>query len=154
MLPPTSLFPLRYRGVRYVRDLTTLSVLSKPVSPQQPFKQSQSWGSLDWIPSLNAGWHAGQHIRLRILSTAMGLLGMTEAYPTVRNNADEGLVLMCKKTGNCTRKLYEMALEPENGEQGEKCKRRMKVMVEGPCGMSSHCMVTNYNQVRINRRCR
>ena len=91
------------------------------------------------IPSLNAGWRAGQHVRLRILSTAMGLWGMTEVHPFTISSAtstEEGLVLMCKRTGNWTRKLYEMAQTNASGEQGQEPGRRVKVMVEGPYGMS------------------
>ena len=69
----------------------------------------------------------------------MGLWGMTEAHPfTIASatNTEEGLVLMCKKTGNWTRKLYEMAQKPAAVEQGREPERRVKVMVEGPYGMS------------------
>ncbi len=33
------------------------------------------------IPTLNAGWRAGQHVRLRVLSTAMGWAGWLEVHP-------------------------------------------------------------------------
>lgn len=33
------------------------------------------------IPTLNAGWRAGQHVRIRVLSTGMGLLGWSEVHP-------------------------------------------------------------------------
>lgn len=33
------------------------------------------------IPSLNAGWRAGQHVRLTVMSRGMGLLGCTETHP-------------------------------------------------------------------------
>lgn len=33
------------------------------------------------IPRLNAGWHAGQHLRLKVFSHRMGLLGWTEPHP-------------------------------------------------------------------------
>ena len=93
------------------------------------------------IPSLSAGWRPGQHVRLRVLSTTMGLWGMTEVHPfTISNasNTEEGLVLMCKATGNWTRKLYEMARTTGSGEQGQQPGRKVKVMIEGPYGMSLH----------------
>ena len=33
------------------------------------------------IPHLNAGWHAGQHLRLKVLSLGMGIWGWTEPHP-------------------------------------------------------------------------
>lgn len=33
------------------------------------------------VPGVNAGWRAGQHVRLRVLSLGMGILGWTEAHP-------------------------------------------------------------------------
>jgi ferric-chelate reductase len=91
------------------------------------------------IPSLSTGWRAGQHVRLRVLSTSMGLWGMTEVHPfTISSavNTEEGLVLMCKRTGKWTTKLYEMAQTTAPGEQGQEPGRRVKVMVEGPYGRS------------------
>ena len=33
------------------------------------------------IPVLNAGWRAGQHVRIRVLTTSMGWFGWAEAHP-------------------------------------------------------------------------
>lgn len=33
------------------------------------------------IPGLNAGWRAGQHVRITVLSRGMGWLGCTETHP-------------------------------------------------------------------------
>ncbi|KAG6376746.1 hypothetical protein JVT61DRAFT_1765 [Boletus reticuloceps] len=87
------------------------------------------------IPSLKTGWVAGQHVRLRVLSTSIGLWGMTEVHPfTIASatNTEEGLVLMCKKTGYWTNKLYEMAQTAESTQRGQESVRRVRVMVEGP----------------------
>ncbi|KAI9459069.1 hypothetical protein HD554DRAFT_2029376 [Boletus coccyginus] len=100
------------------------------------------------IPSLTTGWRPGQHVRLRVLSTAMGLWGMTEVHPfTISSAADteEGLVLMCKTTGNWTRKLYEMAQMTGSGEQGQERGRRVKVMIEGPYGGFGDITIGNYS---------
>ncbi|KAI9566156.1 ferric reductase like transmembrane component-domain-containing protein [Boletus coccyginus] len=100
------------------------------------------------IPSLSTGWRPGQHVRLRVLSTAMGLWGMTEVHPfTISNasNTEEGLVLMCKATGNWTRKLYEMARTAGSGEQGQEPGRRVKVMIEGPYGGFGDIAIGNYS---------
>ncbi|KAF8908120.1 hypothetical protein CPB84DRAFT_1813372 [Gymnopilus junonius] len=65
------------------------------------------------IPSVNAGWRAGQHVRLRVCSFGMGWGGWLEVHPftiaSVSQNGPEGMVLMCKRAGGWTRKLYEMA---------------------------------------------
>ena len=90
------------------------------------------------MPTINAGWRAGQHVRLRVLSTAMGLWGMTEVHPfTIASvsKTEEGLVLLCKKTGRWTTKVYETASTSVYGEQGQEVGRNIKVMVEGPYGM-------------------
>ena len=94
------------------------------------------------IPSLSTGWRAGQHVRLRVLSTSIGLWGMAEVHPftiSSATNTEEGLVLMCKRTGNWTTKLYEMAQTTAPGEQGQGSGRKVKVMVEGPYGRSLDC---------------
>ena len=96
------------------------------------------------MPSINAGWRAGQHIRLRILSTTMGLWGMTEVHPfTIANvsKTEEGLVLLCKKAGRWTSKMYEIANTSVYGEQGLELGRNIKVMVEGPYGMHPRALM-------------
>jgi ferric-chelate reductase len=63
------------------------------------------------IPRLNFGWRAGQHVRIRVLSSAMGLFGWAEMHPfTVASvsGSQDGLVLMCKKAGTWTSNLYEV----------------------------------------------
>ncbi|KAG9311380.1 hypothetical protein JVU11DRAFT_8487 [Chiua virens] len=100
------------------------------------------------IPTLNSGWRAGQHVRVRILSTAMGFLGMTEVHPfTIASATDteEGLVLMCKKAGKWTNKLYGMSQMPELDEQGQQMDRRVRVMVEGPYGGIGDVTIPNYS---------
>lgn len=83
----------------------------------------------------NAGWRAGQHIRLRVLSSGMGWFGWAEAHPfTIASvgRGPEGVVLICKKTGTWTKNLYEMAKLGGymKGEIGTK----VRVVVEGPYG--------------------
>jgi ferric-chelate reductase len=87
------------------------------------------------VSQINAGWRAGQHVRVRILSSGMGWWGWTEVHPfTIASisGGNEGLVLMCKKTGKWTNRLYEIAkargyVEAEMG-------RKVTLMVEGPYG--------------------
>jgi ferric-chelate reductase len=63
------------------------------------------------VPRLNAGWRAGQHVRVRVISSGMGWFGWAESHPfTIASmgNGEDGLVLMCKKAGGWTSKLYEV----------------------------------------------
>lgn len=95
-----------------------------------------------YIPKLNSGWRAGQHVRLRVFSSGMGLYGWAEAHPyTIASASDgtvqEGLVLLCKNTGRWTRQLHRIAQENRRGVQGGS---DVKVFVEGPYGASSHAL--------------
>ncbi|KZT71031.1 hypothetical protein DAEQUDRAFT_744515 [Daedalea quercina L-15889] len=98
------------------------------------------------VPSVNAGWRAGQHVRLRVFSTGMGLLGWTESHPfTIASHAsEEGLVLMVKKAGDWTSSLYDIAQEADVGEGGIGS-RRVKVMLTGPYGGPGHAVVASFS---------
>jgi hypothetical protein len=91
------------------------------------------------IPTINAGWRAGQHIRLRVVSAKMGWFGWAEVHPftiaSVAESGPEGMVLMCKRAGGWTRKLYEMA-KLGGYEEGGAGAREVRVVVEGPYGLS------------------
>ena len=50
--------------------------------------------------------------------------------------SEEGLVLMCKKTGTWTTKLYELARRAEYGEAGGYA-HDVRVLIEGPYGMKN-----------------
>ena len=87
------------------------------------------------IPALNAGWRAGQHVRLRVLSTALGRASWLEAHPfTIANvtRSEEGMVLMVKKAGGWTKQMFEVAKMAGYTEGG--LGREVKVVVEGPYG--------------------
>lgn len=98
------------------------------------------------IPTINTGWRAGQHVRLRVLSTGMGLWGLTEVHPfTIANvaNTGEGLVLLCQKSGKWTTRMYELSSTAKYGESGKEIGRSCKIMVEGPYGEfipKKHCL--------------
>lgn len=88
------------------------------------------------IRSINDGWRAGQHIRLRVLSTGMGI-GIFEVHPfTIASivKGEEGMILMCKKAGDWTNKLYDLAKSSEY-EGGDNA-RQVKVCIDGPYGTS------------------
>ncbi|KAG1741000.1 ferric reductase like transmembrane component-domain-containing protein [Suillus lakei] len=100
------------------------------------------------VPSLNAGWRAGQHVRLRVLSSSMGWWGWSEVHPfTIANVAEtpEGMVLMCKKTGRWTNSLFSMAQTASYGETGMEVGRNVRVMVEGPYGGVGHTVMSSYS---------
>ena len=87
------------------------------------------------VPYLNAGWRAGQHVRLRVLSTGMGWWGWTEVHPfTIASvsKSHEGLVLIVKKSGTWTKRLFNMAQQGGYTEAG--IGRDVAVMIEGPYG--------------------
>ncbi len=87
------------------------------------------------IPQINAGWRAGQHVRLRVLSSGMGLFGWAEVHPfTIASASDgpEGMILMIKKVGGWTNKLFDISSSGGYTEAG--VGRNVTVMVEGPYG--------------------
>lgn len=91
------------------------------------------------VPSLNAGWRAGQHVRLRVLSFGVGMFGWTEVHPFTiasacgRTPVQPGLVLMCRNTGRWTDRLYAMASRDGKSYSGGP---NVVVMIEGPYGQS------------------
>lgn len=55
------------------------------------------------ILTINAGLRAGQHVRLRVLSSSMGSFGQAESHRhpfTIASTSHKGLVLLCKKSGD------------------------------------------------------
>jgi hypothetical protein len=86
------------------------------------------------IPGLNKGWRAGQHVRVQVLSSAMGFLGWAQTHPFTiasESGSQEGLVLLCKKTGTWTHKLFAAA-SMSQAEWG--VGRNVRVTIEGPYG--------------------
>lgn len=99
------------------------------------------------IPSINSGWRAGQHVRIRVLSRRMGLFGWAECHPfsiASVSKGEDGLVLMCKKTGTWTKRLYELARCVEYGEAGGAA-QNTKILIEGPYGGSGHTMFGSFS---------
>ncbi|KAJ4487829.1 hypothetical protein J3R30DRAFT_3654244 [Lentinula aciculospora] len=97
------------------------------------------------LPKVNSGWRVGQHVRLRVISSGMGLFGWSGIHPfTIASVADspEGLVLFCKKAGNWTNKLFNMANSDLGLDNGEK---KIFVMVEGPYGGLGNCMLASFS---------
>ncbi|RPD56546.1 incomplete iron reductase [Lentinus tigrinus ALCF2SS1-7] len=101
------------------------------------------------IPGLNSGWRAGQHVRLRVLSFGMGWRRWAETHPFTiasvsRCPSGEGLVLMVKKAGDWTNKLYDLAQRADyseaNGLGGA-----VQVIVEGPYGGPGHAIFSSFS---------
>ncbi|CCM01239.1 uncharacterized protein FIBRA_03288 [Fibroporia radiculosa] len=100
------------------------------------------------IPTVNAGWRAGQHVRIKVLSMGMGPLGCLEGHPFTiasvsKSRGEEGLVLMIKKAGDWTTRLFELAQKdtPEEGGAG----RKVKVLIQGPYGGPGHAVLTSFS---------
>ncbi|PFH47037.1 hypothetical protein AMATHDRAFT_153113 [Amanita thiersii Skay4041] len=119
------------------------------------------------IPSINTGWRAGQHVRVRIVSSSMfsfSWFGWTESHPFTIASApvlsgsgrpavgEEGMVLICKKSGNWTGTLFEMAkrsgyIESGLTPGGVDIGRSVKLLVQGPYGGPGHAMFASYSAV-------
>jgi ferric-chelate reductase len=115
------------------------------------------------VPSLNSGWRAGQHVRIRIFSTSLGWLGWTESHPFTiasapvisskqgRTVGEEGLILICKNAGGWTRKLYDMAKKSGYIEagiaDGVDIGKTVAVMIEGPYSGPGHAIYASYSGV-------
>lgn len=89
------------------------------------------------VPSLNAGWRAGQFVRLRVLSGRMGWYRWSETHPytiasACEGSGAEGMTLMVKKTGRWSRQLYDIASASSETESGGL--PTVRVLVEGPYG--------------------
>lgn len=99
------------------------------------------------IPYLNAGWRAGQYVRIRVLSSSMGWFGWAEAHPfsiASVSEGSEGMVLMCKKTGRWTQKLYQLGtVTGYQSDEGDW--KTTKILVEGPYGGPGHTVFTSYS---------
>ncbi|CCM06220.1 uncharacterized protein FIBRA_08465 [Fibroporia radiculosa] len=101
------------------------------------------------VPSLNAGWRAGQHVRVRVLSVGMGWYGWAEAHPFTIASASlgttrQGLVLLCKIAGRWTQKLYQLAADDTRKEDAG-VGINIRVMVEGPYGGPGNTMMSSFS---------
>lgn len=99
------------------------------------------------VPHLNAGWRPGQHVRLRVLSAGLGVLGWTEVHPfTIASVSGDGLTLMVKKAGDWTDRLYDMATKRDAIYSGETIdETQAKVWIEGPYGGVGNTMMDSYS---------
>ncbi|KIL62831.1 hypothetical protein M378DRAFT_80578 [Amanita muscaria Koide BX008] len=102
------------------------------------------------IKGLNHGWRAGQHVRVRVLSISLGWFNWLEAHPFTIASAPEtsdGLVLICKKTGDWTNRLFDMANDPRDAVEAGLTGRKVRLLIEGPYGGSGHAIFASYSSV-------
>ena len=105
------------------------------------------------VPSLRAGWHAGQHVRVRVVSGGwlawLGTWFLCRARPfTIAAGSDSGgVMLQIKALGSWTRNLLRVAGDADNArstggleqlstdvERRRRSAREVHVMIEGPYG--------------------
>lgn len=104
------------------------------------------------IPALRSGWRAGQHVRIRV--PALGMRLGYEGHPfTISSAPDgEGLILMCKNTGDWTNALHKLAQgpsrQPEHG-LGISTPTDVTMIVEGPHGGLGNTLLPSFSSVLL-----
>ncbi|KAI0339247.1 incomplete iron reductase [Trametopsis cervina] len=117
------------------------------------------------IPSLNAGWRAGQHVRLRVLTT--GLWWETHPYTiasacegqqiaSIGSGSADGMALMVKADGGWSKKIYELGSDRPNEPNAREMESRImgkgvrvKVLVDGPYGGPGNTMYHTFSGVLL-----
>ena len=105
------------------------------------------------VPSLGAGWRAGQHVRLRVISSAWfgwwttWLFGRARPFTIAAGSDSVGMMLSVKVQGSWTRRLLGMSGDAADArpkerftdfERGRGPSREVRVIVEGPYGKHRH----------------
>lgn len=114
------------------------------------------------VPSLGAGWRAGQHVRLRVVTNGWfdwwaTWLGRARPFTVATGPDSRGMVIPIKANGSWTRNLLRMASEAADARPGKSSMdtergggpaREVRVIVEGPyskhwvflfCGNADMC---------------
>lgn len=106
------------------------------------------------IPALRSGWRAGQHVRIRV--PALGFALGHEGHPfTISSAPDgEGLILMCKNTGDWTNALFKLAQGSMAGRQAERglgiaTPTDVTMIVEGPHGGLGNTLLPSFSSVLL-----
>ncbi|KAI9457618.1 ferric reductase like transmembrane component-domain-containing protein [Lactarius psammicola] len=114
------------------------------------------------IPSLGAGWRAGQHVRIRVVSdTWFGwwgtwLIGRARPFTIATGSNSGGMMLEIKAQGAWTRKLLRMAdgasdarpaEKSTDAERGRGPAREVRIIVEGPYSGPGYTLYTAYSGV-------
>jgi ferric-chelate reductase len=104
------------------------------------------------IPALRTGWRAGQHVRIRV--PALGWRLGFEGHPfTISSAPDgEGLILMCKNSGDWTKALHKLAQGPTGHAEsalGPNAPVDVTMIVEGPHGGMGNTMLPAFSSVLL-----
>jgi NAD(P)H-flavin reductase len=104
------------------------------------------------IPALRTGWRAGQHVRIRV--PALGWRLGFEGHPfTISSAPDgEGMILMCKNSGDWTRALHKLAQGPSGHFEsalGPNAPVDVTMIVEGPHGGMGNTMLPAFSSVLL-----
>jgi ferric-chelate reductase len=101
------------------------------------------------VPSLGAGWRAGQHVRLRVVSSAWfgwltaWLFGRARAFTIAAGSDSGGMILSIKAQGPWSRKLLRKSAEAAGArskeryadpERGRGPSREVPIIIDGPYG--------------------
>ncbi|KAF8311052.1 hypothetical protein DL93DRAFT_2116386 [Clavulina sp. PMI_390] len=109
------------------------------------------------VPSLRSGWRAGQHVRLFVLSSGMGVMNAVESHPfTIASTSEdqEGMVLYCREAGDWTRQLAKLArghpaaplgYGSSDKEAGFSSGRTVNVLVQGPYGGPGNVIFSSFS---------
>ncbi|KAI9455090.1 hypothetical protein BJY52DRAFT_685195 [Lactarius psammicola] len=111
------------------------------------------------VPSLGAGWRAGQHVRIRIIGDtrfswlATWFVGRARPFTIATRSNFGGVLLVIKARGTWTRKLLHMAVAGDatekstNAESGHEPAREVRIIVEGPYSGPGYTLYTAYSGV-------
>ncbi|KAI0300107.1 ferric reductase like transmembrane component-domain-containing protein [Multifurca ochricompacta] len=112
------------------------------------------------VPSLDAGWRAGQHVRIRIVSDAWfgwwatWLVGRARPFTIAAASESGGMMLPIKAQGAWTRDLLRMASDAADARPAEKSPdtergrgptREVRIIVEGPYSGPGYTLYTAYS---------
>ncbi|CEL59888.1 Ferric reduction oxidase 8, mitochondrial OS=Arabidopsis thaliana GN=FRO8 PE=2 SV=1 [Rhizoctonia solani AG-1 IB] len=106
------------------------------------------------VPEIARGWRAGQHVRIRVLNSNMGMLGWAETHPfTIASisspkGGGDGLTLLVKKAGDWTNSLYSLSQHASSAESSGSGSR-VKVIIEGPYGGPGSTIPSSFSSALV-----
>ncbi|KAH9000461.1 hypothetical protein EDB92DRAFT_1940194 [Lactarius akahatsu] len=111
------------------------------------------------VPSLGAGWRAGQHVRIRVTGDtwfswlATWFVGHARPFTIATGSNSGGMLLVIKARGAWTRKLLRIAAagsaagKSADAEGGCDGAREVRIIVEGPYSGPGYTLYTAYSGV-------
>jgi hypothetical protein len=102
-----------------------------------------------FIPTLRTGWRPGQHVRIRV--PALGLRIGWESHPFTISSAPngDGLVLLCKRAGDWTNALADLAESGASTDDDEGNQTTVTVILEGPYGGHGNTMMASFSGLML-----